>query len=105
MLFIDAAPVPNQILSTTLGGQNCQIKIYYKSTGNLFIDLYVNNALVIGGVVALNATLIVRDEYLGFIGDLCFFDMQSAGIPQDPVYTEIGTRFLLAYIEASELSY
>jgi hypothetical protein len=36
----------------------------------------------------------VRDEYLGFIGDLAFFDTQGM---TDPDWTGLGSRYILGY--------
>jgi hypothetical protein len=99
MLIIPLQPVPSQTLTVALAGQSCKLNVYQKSTG-LFIDVYVNDALIIGGVVAENANRIVRDAYLGFIGDLAFFDQQAEGA--DPDFTGLGSRWLLFYLEAGE---
>ena len=99
MLVIPTTAVPNQTLSVALGGQNCTINIYAKSTG-LYTDVYVSNSLIIGGVICLNANLIVRDLYLGFIGDLAFFDVQGS---DDPTYTGLGTQFILVYFAPTDL--
>lgn len=121
-------PVASQTVTITLGNQNCTINVYAKQlaalqflletdTGLLlatekyaeldvtpdtfpvssavFVDLYVNGTLIIGGVPAFNETLIVRDAYLGFTGDLVFYDTQGS---TDPVYTGLGSRYVLAYI-------
>ena len=88
--------VPSQALKVVLGGQICTINIYQKSTG-LFLDLYVNDALIIGGALCLNGVNIVRDAYLGFVGDLVFSDTQGADAP---VYTGLGSRWLLFYLVA-----
>jgi len=98
-LIIPLQPVPNQTVTVVLANQLCQIDVYQKAYG-LFVDLYVSNVLIIGGVIAENLNRIVRSLYLGFIGDLCFIDNAGSG---DPVYTGLGTRFSLAYLEASEL--
>lgn len=97
--IIPIQPVPNQTVTVVLAGQLSQINIYQKAFG-VFVDLYVNNALIIGGVIAENLNRIVRSLYLGFIGDLCFID--NAG-NTDPIYVGLGSRFSLVYIEASEL--
>lgn len=97
--IIPLQPVPNQVVTVTLANQLCQINVYQKAYG-LFVDLYVSNVLIIGGVIAENLNRIVRSLYLGFVGDLAFIDNQGN---LDPVYTGLGTRFSLAYIEASEL--
>ena len=81
----------SQIVNAQLSGQNCQLRIYQKSTG-MFMDVYVGTSLIIGGVVCQNLNRIVRDAYLGFIGDLAFFDTQGT---DDPTYDGLGTRFLL----------
>lgn len=98
MLHVPLQVAPSQILNVTLGGQPCTLRVYQKSTG-LFVDLYVNGALIIGGVIGLNRTHIVRTAYLGFIGDLAFFDTQGA---DDPVYTGFGGRWILIYLEPAD---
>lgn len=100
MQIIPLQAVPSQILQVTLAGQNAQINVYQKAFG-LFCDLYVNNALIIGGVLCENLNRIVRSAYLGFIGDLAFFDTQGES---DPVYSGMGARYQLAYLEVSDLS-
>ena len=92
--FVALAAIPAQTVTASLGGQTCQITVYQKRTG-LYLDLAVNNAPIIYGVLCLNANLIVRDAYLGFSGDLAFYDTQGA---QDPDYTGLGGRYQLAYV-------
>lgn len=100
MQVVPLVAVPSQKLQALLGGQVCQISVYQKSTG-LFIDLYVNDVLIIGGVICQNDNRIVRSVYLGFIGDLAFTDTQGS---DDPDYTGLGTRWQLCYIEAADLA-
>lgn len=99
MQIVPLAPVPNQAVSVTLNGQNCQINVVAKATG-VFVDLYVANSLVIGGVIARNLNLIVLSAYLGFIGDLMFIDNQGWS---DPTYTGLGTRYSLAYLTPADI--
>lgn len=99
MQIIPLQAVPSQKVTVTLSNQTCRIKVYTLTTG-LFCDLYVNDALIIGGVVCLNKNLLVRSLYLGFTGDLAFFD--TVGL-LDPTYKLIGTRFYLAYFFPSEV--
>lgn len=89
----------SQSLNVTLGGQPCRIELKTRNTG-LYLDLYVNDKLIVGGVVCRNLARIVIDSYLGFVGDLMFSDTQGAADPSSP---GLGTRFLLFYIEASDL--
>lgn len=97
--IIPVQATPQQTITVSLANQACRIFIYQLSTG-LFLDLYVNDALIIGGVICQNLNRIVRDVYLGFIGDLCFVDNQGS---DDPVYTGLGNRFSLAYVPAGDL--
>lgn len=100
MQNIPLQAVPSQTVGAVLGSQNCTINVYQKVYG-LFIDLLVNGSLVIGGVVCENANRIVRSAYLGFDGDLIFYDTQGS---TDPDYTGLGSRFQLAYLTADDLA-
>jgi hypothetical protein len=90
----------SQTITIQLANQACKINLYQKSTG-LFCDLYVSNALIIGGVICQNLNRIVRDLYLGFIGDLFFQDTQGGSDPSSP---GLGTRYLFCYLETSDLN-
>ena len=90
---------PSQTLNAVLGNQNCTLNVYTLSMG-LFIDVLINGNAVISGVLCLNQVRIVRDEYLGFLGDLVFTDTQGTN---DPDYTGLGSRYQLIYLEASDL--
>jgi hypothetical protein len=113
MQVVPLSAVPSQSLTANLGNQICQINVYQKEfwTDNneagtlaqitpMFLDLYVNNSLIIGGVLCLNGTLIVRDTYLGFTGDLAFYDTQGTN---DPTYDGLGTRYFLVYLAPSDI--
>jgi hypothetical protein len=100
MLIVPLASVPSQSLTCLLGGQNCQINVYQKSTG-LYLDLAVNDAPIVSTIIAVDRTLLVRESYLGFIGDIAFFDTQGYA---DPQYTGLGARWLLAYLTAADLA-
>lgn len=99
MQLIPIADTYTQIVSVTLAGQACTLNLYQKATG-FFCDLYVNGALVIGGVRCLNLNRIVRNLYFGFAGDLIFTDTQGTHHPSSP---GLGSRFLLLYLELSDL--
>lgn len=91
--------VPSQTFNTTLGSQFCTISIYQKSTG-LFIDVASNNVPIISGVICRNGVKLIRYPYLKFSGDLVFIDMQGE---QDPEYRGLGDRYILIYLDASEV--
>ena len=111
--IVPVRPVPSQVVTTTLSNQDTQLNIYAKDImwpveqeiptdpiptfaplQPLFMDVLVNGVLIIGGVLCLNQNLIVRNAYLGFVGDLSFVDTIGQ---DDPVYTGLGTRWLLTY--------
>ena len=98
-VMIPLQPVASQSVTVLLNQQACLVNVYQKSTG-MFTDLYVNNALIIGGVICQNLNVIVRDVYLGFSGDIVFYDSQGAS---DPYYTGLGSRWFLWYFLPSEL--
>jgi hypothetical protein len=107
MQTIPLSAVPSQTVQATLAGQPCSINVITTTCG-LFVDLYVNGILVIGGVIAENANRIVRSAYLGFQGDLAFYDTQAGPtVPaQDPVYTGFGAtpQFILVYLTTADLA-
>jgi hypothetical protein len=74
--------------------------VYQKDAG-LFCDLSVNNVLIIGGVLCFNLNRIVRDLYLGFVGDLMFSDTQGTS---DPLSPGLGSRYQLFYLTLTDLN-
>lgn len=99
MLTIPIQDTPAQRLRVTLAGQSCLIVLRQRSTG-LYCDLSVNDQAIVTGVACRNFGRIVKSGYLGFLGDLAFCDAQG---DTDPTTPGLGTRYLLQYIEQSEL--
>ena len=97
--IIPTQPIPNQSLQVQLDNQAIALNIYPQAYG-LYVDVYLNNALVIAGVIAENLNRIVRSLYLGLSGDFLFVDTQGS---TDPVYTGLGNRYQLLYLEPSDL--
>lgn len=97
-LPIPLQPIPNQTLNVGLGGQNCKLNVFQKGV-HLFMDVYVNNGLIVAGALCLDRNRIVRSAYLGFISDLIFVDTQGTS---DPDYTGLGSRYQLLYLEATD---
>jgi hypothetical protein len=89
---------PNQTLQIVLGGQSCVLTLY-QSPVALFMDVLVNDAPIVLGVICQNLNRVVRNLYLGFSGDFVFDDTQGT---DDPVYGGLGTRFQLIYLTAAE---
>lgn len=97
--------IPSQNILTTLdSGMLVELKLYTRRYG-MFLDVYVNTKLEIGAVICQNLNRIIRSEYLNkavdFEGDFIFKDTQGT---LDPVYTGLGTRFLLLYLTEEELA-
>lgn len=99
MLTVPIEPLPNQTLQCQLGDQPCVLSIRQLAYG-LFMDVYVGPTQIISGVACENANRIVRSSYLGLVGDFVFFDTEG---DSDPVYTGLGSRFVLVYLEESDL--
>ena len=99
MLIIPVTDTYAQTFNVNLGGQDVTLNLYQKPAG-LFIDVTVSGVLIIGGVICRNTTRIVRDLYLGFVGDLMWLDNQGA---DDPVSPGLGSRYSLVYLEAADL--
>jgi hypothetical protein len=100
MQIVPLQSLPNQIVDIILGDQQCVLKVYQKFFG-LYIDVTVSGELIIGGVIGRDRNRVVRSEYLGFIGDLVFFDLLGGS---DPDYASLGTQFLLAYLDEEDLA-
>lgn len=93
MIGITIRPIRAQQLEVTLGGQPFVIRLYQHTTG-LYMDLSVNGADLLNGVICQNYNRIVRYPVLKFKGDLFFIDTQGN---DDPHYSGLGTRFKLIY--------
>lgn len=99
MMTIPLRATPSQVVNVQLAEQAAKIAIYQKRTG-LYVDLSVGGVSVIAGIIAQNANRLVRDAYLGFRGDLAFYDTQGDA---DPDYTGLSDRWFLAYLEVADL--
>lgn len=98
--IIPTTEAPNQEITAILANQACLIRLYtksinvpidtplattppaYQNRNPCFIDLYVSGNLIIGGVYCRQGSLVVRDTYFGFQGDLSVID--SFGQGADP---------------------
>ena len=97
--IIPTQPTPSQTVTCTLSGQACTLTLRQTLYG-MFVSLFVNDAPIIQTVLALNANVIVRSAYLGFIGDLAIYDLQGNA---DPDYAGLGSRFQLVYLFPADL--
>lgn len=99
MRTIPLEPKKSQSISVDLAGQRCTIRLIQRESF-MYMDLTVNGNPIMQGVTCLYGNRMVRYRYLGFSGDLVFLD--NAG-QLDPSYEGLGGRFVLYYIEESEL--
>lgn len=99
-LIVPLQAVPSQTLQIVLNGQATQIYIYQKTYG-VFMDVSLDNVLVIAGVLCENDHLIIRNTYFGYAGDFLFDDTQGN---TDPTYTGLGSRYLLYYLTPDDLA-
>jgi hypothetical protein len=104
MLQIPIQAVPQQSLNAVVAGQNVSISLYTLADQwgtNLYADV-TNGATVLRTAVrCLNlGRWLVDCGYLGFVGDFAFVDTQGNS---DPQASGLGSRFLLMYLEASDL--
>lgn len=99
MLIIPLQAVPSQVVQVTLGGQACTLAVYTKTTPagdeRVYVDLMLENAVILSCKICQNRSLLVRYNYLGFVGDLAFVDMQG---DSDPDHLHLGSRFQLVYL-------
>ncbi|NTU49330.1 MAG: hypothetical protein HGA87_00280 [Desulfobulbaceae bacterium] len=98
MVTIPLVAEPAQTLNVILGGQNCEISVYQKTTG-MFIDLQANGEPVLNARICRNMVNLVTQPYLPFVGTLFFSDSKGT---DDPDYTGLGSRFFLIYSFAGE---
>lgn len=99
MQIVPLQAIASQSVSIQLNGQNAQINVYQKFWG-VYLDVYVNDVLLLAGALCENLNLIVRTAYLGFVGDLAFIDTEGS---DDPNYTGLGARWQLAYMAPEDL--
>lgn len=113
MQEIPLSPIPSQTLQIVLAGQNVQISVNSKNGYDftddtlstqlqvIFFDLTVNGVSITVGQNCLNLKrLLLNRQYLGVIGDFMFVDTQGVS---DPEYAGLGSRWLLLYLEATDL--
>ncbi len=98
MLTIPLQQEPNQSLNVTLNSQSVDILLYMTDYG-LFADIKNNGSYIATGVLCLDMVPIIRNEYLGFVGNIVFVDTQGN---DDPTFDALGTRYVLSYMDASE---
>lgn len=100
MQVIPLSPVPSQTLRVTLNGQPVRLAIYTLATG-LYADVYLNEVPIALCVRAWHGVALVPAGYLGFQGNLFFWDTYDSS---DPTYDGLGSRYLLYYVQPGEVA-
>lgn len=115
MQVIPLQALPAQISTIVLGGQQCEISVYTKTgyaysdvpeftvtNESIYLDLTSNGVTITTTALCLNGNRLLRNrEYLGFVGELMFVDLQGDDPPQPD---GLGTRWVLLYLSADDLS-
>ena len=99
MKKIPLQPVPAQSLKVKLGGQNCQIRVYYRF-GSTYMDLTAGGVVVVTGAICRDRQNVIQIAQNAFSGALLFVDMLGTS---DPLYSGFGERWRLFYKAANEL--
>jgi len=99
MQIIPLAAVASQTLKVVLAQQNCVLNVYQQSTG-MYLDVILEGETILTGVLCRDRVRCVRQAYLGFIGDLAFMDTEGT---DDPVYSGLGSRWVLMYLLPEDL--
>lgn len=103
-LLIPTQALQSQTLNMAVNSQAVTLNIYalgQSADAPIFMDVSVNNALVIGGVLCQNLNVIVRNLYLGFSGDFAWNDAQGEA---DPQFGGLGLRWQLWYFYPADLA-
>lgn len=103
MNVVPLQSVPSQRIKTTLDGRIVYIQLYQRRYG-LFINIYIEDELMIGACICQNLNRIIRAKYLNeqfsFTGDFMFVDLIGN---TDPIYQGLGTQYQLVYLSDDEL--
>lgn len=100
MIRVPLSATPLQTLSVVLGGQACEVALRQNSA-NMYFDLKVNREpVVLSRIVRNKQRLLLDAQYHGFVGDFLFWDTQG---DTQPDYTQLGTRYVLFYLEPADL--
>ena len=122
-LTIPLQAVPAQTLQALLNGQTIGISLYtMNSPGRilemqsetelipdpvLYIDVTLSGAPIITGRRCMSlAPLMLESGYMGFSGELVFFDTQNTALDTvtNPVYTGLGSQYRLVYFSPADMA-
>ena len=99
MLLIPTQPVPSQNFQVVLAGQQMTFNVYQTLYG-LFLDALLSGVPILTGQICEDRERMMQDPALGFSGNLEWVDTMGT---DSPVYTGLGTRWQLIYLELADL--
>jgi hypothetical protein len=102
MNIIPLQAIPAQALAVILDGQNCDIRLYWRS--RLYIDLDVDGENIFCGQKVLDKVPLPLFRYQAFKGRLIFADMLDLKTPQNPQHSELGGRYKLIYLSEADIA-
>jgi hypothetical protein len=98
MRTIPLSPIPAQTLRVILGGQDCDLAVYWRQE-RLYLDLAVGAAVVCRGAICQNGANILQGPSRFFRGSLHFFDTEGR---RPPHFEGLNERFFLVYADEDE---
>jgi hypothetical protein len=106
-LSIPLSAVPSQTLDISPANQPTTLTLTTRYSSEeqaykLFLDIAVNGADIISGVICRDRVMLIQLAYLGYQGDFVFVDTQSE---TDPVYTGLGVQYLLFYLFPQDIGF
>lgn len=100
MIVVPLIATPSQDVKIVLNSQSCDIGVAQKGA-HVYLTLSLPSGSVLNSAIARDRVRLVREAYLGFIGDLAFVDLQGL---DDPAWAGLGTRYILVYLDPSEVT-
>lgn len=97
-VIVPLSAIPAQNFQIILDKQDCEITVYTKNTG-LFLNLAVGGKTVQSGAIIIEGVSIIQTPNSLFTGALIVHDLWGE---DNPVYTGLGDRWVLAYYSANE---
>lgn len=93
--LIPIQAIPDQTFVVELNDKDCEIHLYLRYR-YMYMDLKVDDEVIIQGQICLNNVNILQYNHLNFKGNFKFIDTQGT---DDPYYSSFGERFVLAYVQ------
>lgn len=91
---IPLAATASQTLNVVLNQRLVRLDVYQRSTG-LYMNVWLDDLLIVAGVICQNLNPVVHADYLGLGGDFVFVDTQGS---EDPTHDGLGGRYVLTFV-------